>query len=417
MKEYLMKKILASIALIALALAAVYAGGAGEDSNVQTLEFAIKETGSTLEAYEAIVEAFNEANPDIKVEIVSYGKDYQALMKTKMAANDLPDLFTTHGWAVALYGDYLYPLNDRSWAEHLLPEIRSTVTDYDGSIVALPMDIDITGLICNDDVLAASGVESRPANLPEFLAACEKIKAAGYTPIHIAGKDSSDVAGLFSRLSLSILTMSEKQNYAQELLDGTFDWTKYDEVGSFVLSLVENGYTNVDYLTADKSGTYRGLAQNKVAFAFQSNLTMAEVKKLNPDANVSMMEIPGYSADDSSFLISGERDAVGVWKDSENLDAALVFIDYLAQPENVLLVAEAYSLPPSMDNAEVTDPGILSILDQIDGSTVTNHFDRQYLPDGMWNTLKVYSTSVLSGESTVSEGSELMRTEYERLKN
>ena len=70
-----------------------------------------------------------------------------------------------------------------------------------------------------------------------------------------------------------------------------------------------------------------------------------------------------------------------------------------------------------MDNAEVTDPGILSILDQIDGSTVTNHFDRQYLPDGMWNTLKVYSTSVLSGESTVSEGSELMRTEYERLKN
>ena len=411
-----MKKILASIALLALAACALYAGGSSEDSNVSTLEFAIKETGSTLEAYEAIVDAFNESHPEINVEIVSYGKDYQALMKTKMAANDLPDLFTTHGWAVALYGDYLYPLNDRSWTEHLLPEIRSTVTDYDGHVVALPMDIDITGLICNDDVLAASGVGARPENLPEFLEACEKIKAAGYTPIHIAGKDSSDVAGLFSRLSLSILTMSEKQNYAKELLDGTFDWTKYDEVGSFVLSLVENGYTNVDYLTADKSGTYRGLAQNKVAFAFQSNLTMAEVRKLNPEANVSMMEIPGYSEDDSSFLISGERDAVGVWKDSENLDAALVFIDYLAEPENVLLIAEAYSLPPSMDNAEVTDPGILAILDQIDGSTVTNHFDRQYLPDGMWNTLKVYSTSVLSGESTVSEGSELMRNDYERLK-
>ena len=411
-----MKKILASIALLALAACALYAGGSSEDSNVSTLEFAIKETGSTLEAYETIVDAFNESHPEINVEIVSYGKDYQALMKTKMAANDLPDLFTTHGWAVALYGDYLYPLNERSWTEHLIPEIRSTVTDYDGHVVALPMDIDITGLICNDDVLAASGVGARPENLPEFLEACKKIKAAGYTPIHIAGKDSSDVAGLFSRLSLSILTMSEKQNYAKELLDGTFDWTKYDEIGSFVLSLVENGYTNVDYLTADKSGTYRGLAQNKVAFAFQSNLTMAEVRKLNPEANVSMMEIPGYSEDDSSFLISGERDAVGVWKDSENLDAALVFIDYLAEPENVLLIAEAYSLPPSMDNAEVTDPGILAILDQIDGSTVTNHFDRQYLPDGMWNTLKVYSTSVLSGESTVSEGSELMRNDYERLK-
>ena len=333
-----------------------------------------------------------------------------------MAANDLPDLFTTHGWAVALYGDYLQPLNDRAWTEHLIPEIKSTVTDYDGNIVALPMDIDITGLICNDDVLAASGIESRPVTLDEFLEDCEKIKEAGYTPIHIAGKDSSDVAGLFSRISLSILTMSKTQNYAEDLLDGTFDWTKYDEVGSFVLNLVNKGYTNVDYLTADKSGTYRGLAQNKVAFAFQSNLTIAEVKKLNPDANVSMMEIPGYTEGDDSFLISGERDAVGVWKDSEHLDAALEFIDYLAKPENVLLVAEAYSLPPSMDNAEVTDPGILAILDQIIGTTVTNHFDRQYLPDGMWNTLKVYSTSVLSGESTVSEGSELMAQDYTRLK-
>ena len=224
------------------------------------------------------------------------------------------------------------------------------------------------------------------------------------------------MAGLFSRISLSILTMSKTQNYAEELLDGTFDWTKYDEIGQFVLNLVDKGYTNVDYLTADKSGTYRGLAQNKVAFAFQSNLTIAEVKKLNPDANVSMMEIPGYTEGDDSFLISGERDAVGVWKDSEHLDAALEFIDYLAKPENVLLVAEAYSLPPSMDNAEVTDPGILAILDQIIGTTVTNHFDRQYLPDGMWNTLKVYSTSVLSGESTVSEGSELMAQDYARLK-
>ena len=410
------KKILSFAVLLIVIISSLIAGGAAENGDARTLEFAIKETGSTLEAYEQIVDSFNRSHDDIQVEIVSYGKDYQTLMKTKMAANDLPDLFTTHGWAVALYGAYLYPLNERPWAGHLIPEIRSTVTDYSGNIVALPMDIDITGLVCNDDVLAASGVESRPSNLDEFLEACEKIKAAGFTPIHIAGKDSSDVAGLFSRISLSILTMSKKQNYAEELLDGSFDWSKYDEVGEFVLSLEENGYTNVDYLTADKSGTYRGLAQNKVAFAFQSNLTIAEVRKLNPDANVSMMEIPGYAAEDDSFLISGERDAVGIWKDTENLDAALTFIDYLAQPENVMLVAEAYSLPPSMDNADVTDPGILAILDQISGSTVTNHFDRQYLPDGMWNTLKVYSTSVLSGESTVSEGSELMRQEYERLR-
>ncbi len=412
-----MKRILYVLTLVLIALSAVYAGGSNEESGKTTLEFAIKETGSTLEAYKQIVDSFNAEHEDIKVEISDYGKDYQTLMKTKMATNDLPDLFTTHGWAVALYGDYLYPLNGRPWAEHLFPEIRSTDTDREGNLVALPMDIDITGLVCNDTVLEKSGVAERPSTLSEFIAACQKIKEAGFTPIHIAGKDSSDVAGLFSRLSLSILTMSNTHSYAEELLDGTFDWSCYDEVGNFVLSLVENGYTNVDYLTADKSGTYRGLAQDKVAFAFQSNLTIAEVRKLNPDANVSMMEIPGYTEGDSSFLISGERDAVGVWKDSEHLEEALEFIDYLAQPENVLLVAQAYSLPPSMDNAEVTDPGILAILDQIKGSVVTNHFDRMYLPDGMWNTLKVYGTSVLSGEMSVRDGSMMMQADYERLRN
>lgn len=404
------------IAMVFCCASLLFASGSSEQQGAVHLEFAVKETGSTLEAYEQIVDKFNVEHSDIQVEIVSYGKDYQSLMKAKMAANDLPDLFTTHGWAVFLYGSYLYPLNEREWVKYLAPEIEGTVTDLSGNIVALPMDIDITGMICNNTVLKASGVDRQPETLPEFLDACEKIKAAGYTPIHIAGKDSSDVAGLFSRLSLSILTTSKKQNYAQSLYDGTFDWSNYDEVGEFVLNLVEKGYTNVDYLTADKSGTYRGLAQDKVAFAFQSNLTMAEVKKLNPNADVSMMKIPGYSENDESFLISGERDAVGAWKDGKNLEQALVFIDYLAKPENVKLVAEAYNLPPSMTNVEGFNEEISSLLDVITGCYVSNHFDREYLPDGMWNTLKVYSTSLLSGESSVEEGSAMMKAEYDRLK-
>ena len=39
------------------------------------------------------------------------------MMKTKMAANDLPDLWTTHGWSVNRYSEYLRPLNDREWAK------------------------------------------------------------------------------------------------------------------------------------------------------------------------------------------------------------------------------------------------------------------------------------------------------------
>jgi len=413
----MIRKIL-SIALMAcIGCMAIFANGMNEAKLEQpeNLEFAIKETGSTLTAYQSIVEKFNLANPNIHIEIVSYGKDYESLMKTKMASSDLPDLWTTHGWAVFLYGKYLLPINDLEASTLLLDEIKSTVTDLQGNIVAFPMDIDISGMIYNEKVLNAVGVEE-PKNLPDFLAACEKILNAGYTPIHVAGKDASDVAGLVGRLSLSILTTSKTHNFAKNLYDGSFDWSNYDEVGNFLLSLAEKGYLNVDYLTADKSGTYKGLAQDKVAFAFQSNQTLAEVKKLNPDSSVKMMRIPGYSLGDNPFLISGERDAVGIWKDSKHKSAAQTFVNYLANAENVLTIAEAYNLPPSTKNAATSNKDLAALKEELVGVTVTNHFDREYLPNGMWNTLKVYSSSILSKESDVAEGSMMMEKDYSRLK-
>lgn len=409
-----MKKFL-FIALTLCMSLALFANG-GAEKETEKLEFAVKETGSTLEAYQKIVDAFNAEGKGIEVEIVSYGKDYASLMKAKMAANDLPDLFTTHGWSVFLYGKYLAPLNNRTWANDISPEIVGTVTDLSGNIVSLPMDIDITGMIVNTNVLKASGVEKVPDNLFEFLDACAKIKAEGLTPIYVGGKDSSDTAGLFSRLSLILFTTSKTRNYASALHDGTFDWTNYDQIAELVNDMVENGYFNVDYLTADKAGGYRALAENQVAFTFQSNQTIAEVKKINADAAVKMMKLPGLTAEDDAFLISGERDAVGAWKDGENLESALVFIDYLAKPENVKLVSEAYELPPSMVTVTDVKPAIADLLTVINGCYVSNHFDREYLPDGMWNVLKAYSSSILSKEMGIREGSEYMSAEYKRLK-
>lgn len=35
------------------------------------------------------------------------GDTYEELLKTKMAAKDMPDVFDTHGWSVARYGEFL----------------------------------------------------------------------------------------------------------------------------------------------------------------------------------------------------------------------------------------------------------------------------------------------------------------------
>ena len=40
--------------------------------------------------------------------------------------------------------------------------------------------------------------------------------------------------------------------------------------------------------------------------------------EINPDARLSMMPVPVWQEDDEPVLVGGEREAYGIWKDSEN---------------------------------------------------------------------------------------------------
>lgn len=380
-----------------------------------TLDFATNASGGTLEAYKKIAADFTAQNPNIKVEVNGISKDYEALMNARMASGDLPDLWTTHGWSVRKYAEYLRPLNDQPWAASLEEAIKPIVTDKQGQLYVLPFDIDLSGMIYNEAALAQLKLDV-PKTWEQFLAACEAIKQAGLTPVHIGGKDTSDVAGFISRLSLSLLVENTDHSYKKELEDGTFDWSRFSTVSDFVLNLKAKGYLNVDHLTADKTATYQAFAQNKAVFAFQSNQSISEIKKLNPDAKVSMMRLPTSGPGAEPFLISGERDAVGVWSKTPHEKETLQLLAFMARPENVTAVASAYSLPAALKGVKVDLGPLQAAFDGFDGTKVSNHFDRQYLPNGMWNTLKTVGPGLLSGDIKPDEAASAMKKDYDRLR-
>ena len=67
----------------------------------------------------SIGDAFTKENPDISVDFQFPGAEYENILKVKMAANDMPDVFDTHGWAIIRYGKYLADLKDEPWAANL----------------------------------------------------------------------------------------------------------------------------------------------------------------------------------------------------------------------------------------------------------------------------------------------------------
>ncbi|MGL4737946.1 MAG: ABC transporter substrate-binding protein [Cellulosilyticaceae bacterium] len=350
----------------------------------------------------------------VKVEFIAPGSTYEEVMKTKMAANDLPDVFTTHGWSVARYSEYLMPVNDQPWANNISPSIKPIITNASGEMFVLPMDVDLAGIVYNKKVLESSGVNVDDIKTwTDFEAAMGKVKGAGYTPIHIGGKDSWTIGQYFDWVAPSLYITAKDHNAGEALKGGTFDWKEWDKINQKLADWCKSGFLNQDALTADYMAGIKGLAEDKVAFEFYGNSAITEAQKMNANVQLGMMSIPAAYDGDAPYLMAGERTAVGVWKDSKNKDAAVAFLDFLARPENVSRVASSNALPAGLKGVE-SDMGSLAEYYQkyTDVQTVP-YFDREYLPSGMWDDFCITGANIImKGESAISEATKQMEQSF-----
>lgn len=369
-------------------------------------------------ALQAAIDGFQAANPNIKVTLTPGNSDYEALMKTKMATNDLPDIWSTHGWSVMRYSEYLEPIQDQAWVSDLHPSIAPVITNNDGEIFVIPMDVDVAGIAYNKDVLANAGVNIEDIiTWEDFYAAMETIKNSGVTPIHMGGKDNWTVGAFFDWLAPSLFITNEDDYKGDELLAGTFDTERWTVGAELMVELAEKEYLNKDMLTSGFSDSARSLAEGSAAFVILGNYVVTEALTYKEDANLGFFPCPAFYPGDEPTLISGERTALGIWKDSPNKDAAKLFFDYLATPDVMAAVASANGVPAGLVTA-TSDTGILAdSYDQWVNVEAFPYFDRAFLPSGMWDTMCTTGTGVLAGEMTPEDVSAQMLSDFNKLYN
>ena len=379
-------------------LAACGASGDNEKkgSDEVTITFTTNVVGAKAEALEEACKAF-EKETGYTVDFQAPGDSYEELMKTKMSANELPDVFTTHGWSVARYSDYLMTVNDLDFAADIDEQIKSVITDADGNMYVLPIDVDVAGIVYNVDVLEAADVNPDEIKTWEdFSAACDKIKAAGKTPVHIGGKDNWTIGQFFDWTAPSYYVTNEANSQADDLKDGKFDTETWEKVSGLLDSWVKCGYLNEDVLTADYNSDMKALAEGTAAFCFYGNSSVVDAQGVNPDAKIGMMPIPAASADDEPSLIAGEDIAVGVWKDSKVKDEAVELLNYLAKPEVAKKIAEAAGCKAGLTTVEAEIGEIGTYLTKYTDVKTFPYFDREYLPSGMWDVMCATGADILA---------------------
>ena len=378
-----------------------------------TIAFATNVVGAKAEALEAACKAFEEET-GYTVDFQAPGSSYEELMKTKMSANELPDVFTTHGWSVARYSDYLMPVNDLAFAADIDSQIKSVITDAEGNMYVLPVDIDIAGIVYNVEALEKANVNPDDIKTWEdFGEACEKIKAAGITPVHIGGKDSWTIGQFFDWAAPSYYITDEASSQAADLKAGTFNTETWEAVSGLLDSWVKAGYLNEDVLTADYNADVTALAEGTAAFCFYGNSSVVDAKNVNPDAKIGMMPIPAASDADEPSLIAGEDVAVGVWKDSEVKDQVVELLNYLARPEVAKTIAEAAGCKAGLTTVKAEIGEIGTYLEKYADIATFPYFDREYLPSGMWDVMCATGADILAQkDGSVTNAAKVMEQNF-----
>ena len=380
------------------------------------LEIGTNADEQTFNAVNGVFEKFMEENPGVKISYTTQGSDYEQLMKARMASNDLPDIFATHGWSVARYSEYLRPLNDQPWFGTVEEAFKRNIENADGQIFVLPLNMDQGGLMFNKTLLAELGIEI-PKTWDEFMAACQLAKDKGYTGVFIAGKDSRQPANLMYIAATTFLASCEDKGYTDQLADGSFDWNNWTPVSQLLMDLKAKGYLNVDCVTCDPVDAAPRMAENNILFLMSSSPDLiGQAQEINPEAQYGMAPIPALNDSYEPAFCGGEREAYGIWKDTENEALCLALLDYLAKPENVKIVCEASGKRPAIQNVSPDLGSVAEDYATYADTAIYPFFDRVYLPNGMWSTMKTIGSALIGEEMTVEESVQTMQADYETLR-
>jgi raffinose/stachyose/melibiose transport system substrate-binding protein len=130
-----------------------------------------------------------------------------------------------------------------------------------------------------------------------------------------------------------------------------------------------------------------------------------------------MMPVPAFYKGDEPILNGGEREAFGIWNKSKNTDAALLLLNYMAKSDNIAKMAAVTGMPASLKNIKYDLGGLTADFAKYGSLRTIPVFDREFLPNGMWSTLKVIGPALLTGDMTVEQSSQMMSDDYKKLRS
>lgn len=340
-------------------------GGGGEG----TISF-IHWRGEDKAVFDELIAKFEEENPDIQVDMTIYpSEQYQSTAQTLLRDGSTGDVFTSFPGSQMEIINQAGLFEDLSGEEFLENYNNELITagQIDDKQMAVPLQLVFNQPVYNAGLFEELGLE--PADDWEgFLALCQELKDAGYTPIAFPGSDIGP--GQF--MNPMMMNNAPEEDIFERLMAGeaklTEDWwvqtlTQFQE-------LEERGFLNTDSLGTNHTSAISQLANEEAAMLASGSYAMAGVKEINPDIELGLLApITTEAAEAEWEGINTTTFMLAVNANSEKKEAAKTFVEFLSDVDNASTYANETGQHVTVEDVEYESEELKSTSEWMDRNT------------------------------------------------
>jgi ABC-type glycerol-3-phosphate transport system substrate-binding protein len=320
-----------------------------------TITYATVGSDPLLAAEQKIIDAFEVANPTIKVKVEKYNfEDYDTKLTTAFRGGAGPDVLRVNhpnvqAWGNAGYlADLTAVVNSSGFEKAAFVPGLLQIGLVGSKQYSLPIDTDARVLFYNPKLLKDAGISAPPATWAELLTDVQKFKgtkAYGY-----GFRSDSDYAmayetvGPYMKAAGGQILNTEAQPQA---VAGT-DQKTIDAV-TLLQNIVKTGAVPPGENNMGETTINNLFTSDKVAMMTGGPWVREAILKAKPDAKLgvdyAVAPIPAQEAGGITASTSGGWQ-IGAGAKSANLDATKSFISFYEQPANLTSLASSNSFPP-----------------------------------------------------------------------
>lgn len=434
-----MKKRLTALALAALMAAGCLSGcGGGETTddsattestgdeiviNYPTFQCGVNTAAPVVDQ---LIEEFNTEYAGkyrIQKEDVPGDANYVDKIKVQLGTGDLPPVVYGGGYNLldlALAKDVVVDLTpyveaDPEW-KALYSDTALTTNSRDGKIYASSSEGSLVGYFYNKDLFAQAGIDAPATTWDEFWEQCDKLKAAGITPLALDTADSAWVTSLWAG---AMIATSGDEGYEFMKQMNPIDYNNQPTIDAFTnVQKMLQEYTTLDAI----GGKYEHAANNFLSgqaamiangpwmigdFSDETKTTADFADK------VGVAIFPGnfvYDAPIQGYFVTKQDDPALE-------EAAVEMVKFFTSAHAQQVALEVQGMVPASSTVEITDtakqnyPLLVEFLDLAETATLrTDNLQATMYP----NLLDVVSQDLpllASGEMTPTEFCQTLSTE------